>query len=345
MTEELVQKALDGDRRALPRLFTLLERDPLSCGEIMKSIHPLTGKAHCVGVTGPPGAGKSTLVDGLVRLYREAGVSVGVLAVDPTSPFTGGAVLGDRVRMRRHYLDEGVFIRSIATRGWHGGLSLGASAAARLLDAFGMDVVIVESVGVGQTELDIMNVADTVVVVLVPEAGDAVQMLKAGLMEAADIFVVNKADRPNADSMAAVIGAEVAHGSAGAWWTPPVLMTKAHRAQGLQELSEAIAGHLDRSRSTVQPGAPPRRAPPRGVHTAAAWRTGAEAVERRLRGRRDRPPRRGRSERADRPLLCRPRRDRRLGPLPLPPAARGLSLSKGWGVLESEELSTPLSQP
>ena len=250
MTEELVQKALDGDRRALPRLFTLLERDPLSCGEIMKSIHPLTGRAHCVGVTGPPGAGKSTLVDGLVRLYREAGVSVGVLAVDPTSPFTGGAVLGDRVRMRRHYLDEGVFIRSIATRGWHGGLSLGASAAVRLLDAFGMDVVIVESVGVGQTELDIMNVADTVVVVLVPEAGDAVQMLKAGLMEAADIFVVNKADRPNADSMAAVIGAEVAHGSAGAWWIPPVLMTKAHRAQGLQELSEAIAGHLERSRST-----------------------------------------------------------------------------------------------
>ena len=251
MTEELVQKALDGDRRALPRLFTLLERDPLSCGEIMKSIHPLTGRAHCVGVTGPPGAGKSTLVDGLVRLYREAGASVGVLAVDPTSPFTGGAVLGDRVRMRRHYLDEGVFIRSIATRGWHGGLSLGASAAARLLDAFGMDVVIVESVGVGQTELDIMNVADTVVVVLVPEAGDAVQMLKAGLMEAGDIFVVNKADRPNADSMAAVIGAEVAHGSAGAWWTPPVLMTEAHRAQGLQELSEAIAGHLDCSRSTA----------------------------------------------------------------------------------------------
>ena len=250
MTEELVQKALDGDRRALPRLFTLLERDPLSCGEIMKSIHPLTGRAHCVGVTGPPGAGKSTLVDGLVRRYREAGASVGVLAVDPTSPFTGGAVLGDRVRMRRHYLDEGVFIRSIATRGWHGGLSLGASAAVRLLDAFGMDVVIVESVGVGQTELDIMNVADTVVVVLVPEAGDAVQMLKAGLMEAADIFVVNKADRPNADSMAAVIGAEVAHGSAGAWWIPPVLMTKAHRAQGLQELSEAIAGHLERSRST-----------------------------------------------------------------------------------------------
>ena len=327
MTEELVQKALDGDRRALPRLFTLLERDPLSCGDIMKSIHPLTGKAHCVGVTGPPGAGKSTLVDGLVRLYREAGVSVGVLAVDPTSPFTGGAVLGDRVRMRRHYLDEGVFIRSIATRGWHGGLSLGASAAARLLDAFGMDVVIVESVGVGQTELDIMNVADTVVVVLVPEAGDAVQMLKAGLMEAADIFVVNKADRPNADSMAAVIGAEVAHGSAGAWWTPPVLMTKAHRAQGLQELSEAIAGHLDRSRSTSN--LERRRAGRRREEfiRLLLGELEQQAVERRLRGRRDRPPRRGRSERAERPLLCRPRRDRRLGPLPLPPAARGLSLS------------------
>ena len=250
MTEELVQKALDGDRQALPRLFTLLERGPRFCGEIMKAIHPLTGKSHCVGVTGPPGAGKSTLVDGLLRLYRDAGASVGVLAVDPTSPFTGGAVLGDRVRMRRHYLDEGVFIRSIATRGWHGGLSLGASAAVRLLDAFGMDIVIVESVGVGQTELGIMNVADTVVVVLVPEAGDAVQMLKAGLMEAGDVFVVNKADRPGADRMAAVIGAEVAHGSAGAWWTPPVLMTEAHRARGLEELSGAIDSHRDRSRST-----------------------------------------------------------------------------------------------
>ncbi len=250
MTEELVQKALDRDRRALPRLFTLLERGPRACGEIMKAIHPVTGNAHCVGVTGPPGAGKSTLVDGLVRRYRESGASVGVLAVDPTSPFTGGAVLGDRVRMRRHYLDEGVFIRSMATRGWRGGLSLGAAAAVRLLDAFGMDVVIVESVGVGQTELDVMNVADTVVVVLVPEAGDAVQMLKAGLMEAADIFVVNKADRPNADRMAAVVGAEAAHGSAGAWWTPPVLMTTAHRAQGLGQLSDAIASHLERSRAT-----------------------------------------------------------------------------------------------
>ncbi len=253
MTEDLVQRALNGDRRALPKLFTLLESGPGSCSEVMRAIYPLTGKAHCIGVTGPPGAGKSTLVDGLVRQFRGAGASVGVLAVDPTSPFTGGAVLGDRVRMMQHYLDENVFIRSIATRGWNGGLSLGAAAAVRLLDAFGMDVVIIESVGVGQTELDVMNTADTVVVVLVPEAGDAVQMLKAGLMEAGDIFVVNKADRPGADRMAALIGAEVAHGSADAWWMPPVVMTRAHQAEGIEELFEAIDSHRNRSRSAPNP--------------------------------------------------------------------------------------------
>ncbi len=168
----LLQGMLDGDRRALARLFTLLEQSTESRSAIVKAIHPRLSGAYVIGVTGPPGAGKSTLVDGLVRIFREAGTRVGVLAVDPSSPYSGGAVLGDRVRMRRHYLDRGVFIRSLATRGDQGGLSHVVPAAIRLLDAFGMDVVIVETVGVGQTELEIASTADTVVVTLVPEAGD-----------------------------------------------------------------------------------------------------------------------------------------------------------------------------
>lgn len=250
MTEDLARRVLEGDRRVLPRLFSLLERGVSNLSEIMKALYPHTGKAYCVGVTGPPGAGKSTLVDGLVGLYRRAGATVGVLAVDPTSPFTGGAVLGDRVRMRQHYLDEGVFIRSLATRGVHGGLSPTVMAGIRLLDAFGVDVVIVESVGVGQTELDIVSVADTVVVVLVPEAGDAVQMLKAGLMEIGDVFVVNKADRPGADQLAAVIGTEVTHTDPAAWWIPPIVMTQADRSSGIDDLFGLIGDHRERAEST-----------------------------------------------------------------------------------------------
>ena len=165
----------------------------------MRATHAHAGNAYTVGITGPPGAGKSTLVDGLVRASRDEGLSVGVLAVDPTSPFSGGAVLGDRIRMQQHFLDRGVFIRSLATKGAHGGLSRVAWAAQRLLDASGRDIVYVETVGVGQTELEVMRVADTVVVTLVPEAGDAVQAMKAGLMEIADVFVVNKSDRAGAD--------------------------------------------------------------------------------------------------------------------------------------------------
>ena len=243
MADQLVRQMLDGDRQALAKLFTLLESDAKQIPSLMKELHPHTGRAYCVGVTGPPGAGKSTLVDGLIQFIRPGGSSVGVLAVDPTSPFSGGAVMGDRIRMKRHFLDRGVFIRSLATRGGHGGLSRAAMAAVRLLDAFGQDIVLVESVGVGQTELDVMNVADTVVVTLVPEMGDAVQALKAGLMEIADIFVVNKADRQGADRVAASVRAELRDRGPYSWWTPPVVMTQAHRGKGVEELHQAISHH------------------------------------------------------------------------------------------------------
>ena len=247
MLDQLLQKMLGGDRQALARLFSLLERDQAQLATLMKTIHPHTGTAYCVGVTGPPGAGKSTLVDGLVQVLRSEGSEVGVLAVDPTSTFSGGAVLGDRIRMNRHSLDPGVFIRSLATRGAHGGLSRIVGAAVRLLDAYGKDVVFVETVGVGQTELDVMNVADTVVVSTVPEAGDAVQVLKAGLMEIADIFVVNKADRAGAERLASAIRAEVRARGSRSWWTPPVLLTQAHKGEGIERLHEAITDHRTQS--------------------------------------------------------------------------------------------------
>ena len=234
---------LDGDRRALARLFTLLEQSAESRSEIVKGIHPRLSGAYVIGVTGPPGAGKSTIADGLVRIFRESDAKVGVLAVDPSSPFSGGAILGDRVRMRRHYLDRGVFIRSLATRGDQGGLSRVVPAAIRLLDAFGMDVVIVETVGVGQTELEVASTADTVIVTLVPEAGDGVQAMKAGLMEIGDIFVVNKADRPGADRAASDIRAALALGTPGADWNPPIVMTEAHRGKGVQELHDKLQEH------------------------------------------------------------------------------------------------------
>ena len=243
---------LSGDRQALARLFTVLERDPSQAARLMGELHRHTGRAYCVGVTGPPGAGKSTLVDGLIRRLRDEARSVGVLAVDPTSPFGGGAVLGDRIRMKEHFLDEGVFIRSVATRGAQGGLFSLAGAAVRLLDAYGLDVVLVESVGVGQTELEVMNVADTVVVVLVPEGGDAVQAMKSGLMEIGDIFVVNKADRSAAGQMASAVKDEVRANAKGRWWSPPVLLTQAHKGEGIDALHQEVARHRQESEESSQ---------------------------------------------------------------------------------------------
>ncbi len=243
MVSELVPRMLAGDRRALARLFTLLESGGDELASIVRAVHPHTGRAYCIGFTGPPGAGKSTLVDSLLKELRQRGSTIGVLAVDPSSPFTGGALLGDRIRMQRHYLDRDVFIRSLATRGVHGGLSRVTRAAVKVLDASGKDLVIVESAGVGQTELDIMKVADTVVVVLVPEGGDAVQAMKAGLMEIGDIFVVNKADREGADRFAHAVRSAIALKPGEGRWTPPVLLAQAHRDEGTRALLDAIEAH------------------------------------------------------------------------------------------------------
>jgi LAO/AO transport system kinase len=240
---ELVERLLAGDQRALARLITRVEQDTDDVPDIMKAIYPALGNAYCVGITGAPGAGKSTLTDKLTAHARELGKTVGVIAVDPTSPFSGGAVLGDRIRMQQHYLDEGVFIRSMATRGSHGGLSHTAKGVIKRLDAFGKDLILVETVGVGQTELDIVEAADTTVVILVPEGGDTVQAMKAGIMEIADLFVVNKADRDGADRMVMDLRM-LAHMNAGEKaWEIPVLATQAHANVGTVELYEAIEQH------------------------------------------------------------------------------------------------------
>lgn len=241
--KELIKEMLAGNKQSLARLITLVERENPQVPEIMEAIHSHTGRAYCIGVTGPPGGGKSTLVGKLISISREKGLEVGVLAVDPTSPFSGGAVLGDRVRMQQHYLDEGVFIRSMATRGSYGGLPKTASGVIKLFDAFGKQVIFVETVGVGQTELDIMETADTTLVVLVPEAGDTVQTMKAGLFEIGDIFVVNKADRPGADYLVAQLEMMLHERPKQSWWQVPVVATQAVNDVGTREVYQHIEHH------------------------------------------------------------------------------------------------------
>jgi len=240
---QTTQQLFEGNHRAISRLISLVERGDPRAGAVMKEVYPRCGRAYCIGITGPPGVGKSTLVDCLTGVMRGEGLSVGIIAVDPTSPYSGGAFLGDRIRMQRHYLDPGVFIRSIATRRASGGLPGVVKAAVRLLDASGKDMVMVETVGVGQTELGVMDVADTVVVALMPESGDTIQTLKAGLMEVADIYVVNKADREGSDRMAGAITSMLNMAITASDWTPPVVTTQAHKNIGVDELYAHIQRH------------------------------------------------------------------------------------------------------
>src|SRR5579864_7516571 len=240
---DLATRLLDGDVRALARAIRMVEdRDP-EVPELLSGVRGRAGHAHVVGVTGSPGSGKSSLCDQVIDRWRAQGHSVGVIAVDPSSPFSGGAILGDRVRMQRHATDSGVFIRSMAARGHLGGLAAAAREAIRLLDASGRDRCLVETVGVGQSELEVMQTADTVLVVTTPASGDAVQIIKAGILEIADIFVVNKADLPGAAKVYRELKDLVRQTKASAAWQPPVIMTVAQRGDGVDELLSEMDKH------------------------------------------------------------------------------------------------------
>ncbi len=241
---ELVKRLLKGDRRAAAKLITLVENDNNGqSAKIMHLLHPHTKKAYIVGVTGAPGSGKSTLTDRLTHELRTKEKTVGVIAVDPTSPFTGGALLGDRIRMKESCTDKGVFIRSMGTRGSLGGLSRATNNAIRILDAFGKDFILVETVGAGQSEVDIVNSAYTSIVILVPGMGDDIQAIKAGILEIGDIFVVNKADRDGADRTVMELEMMLELNPKKNVWRPPIIKTIASRGEGVEELLSCIEKH------------------------------------------------------------------------------------------------------
>ena len=243
--DRLVERLLGGDRRALARVISKVEREDQETAEIVARIYAETGKALTVGFTGPPGVGKSSIIAELIKLYRRENRRVGVVSVDPSSPFSNGAILGDRIRLSDHFLDHGVFIRSMGSRGHLGGLAGGSRLAAMAMEAAGMDVVLYETVGVGQGEVEVASAADTVVLCLQPGAGDSVQALKAGVMEIADVFCINKADHPRAKGAASEVRSilEIGQELDPDPWFPPIVMTRGDTGEGVEELKEAIQRH------------------------------------------------------------------------------------------------------
>jgi LAO/AO transport system kinase len=241
--EETAKFVLEGKPRSIARAITLIENNDPEAAELIARIYPHTGKAHIIGLTGAGGAGKSTLIEKMVKEYRRMGKKVGVVAVDPTSPFTGGALLGDRIRMQDLSTDKEVFIRSMATRNYAGGIARATKDAVKILDAAGKDIIIVETVGAGQSEVEIIKVAQTIVIVHAPGLGDEIQAIKAGIMEIADIFVINKADHDNADKSVIDIQSNLQLNSKAIPWKPPVLKTIALTGEGISELIEQIAKH------------------------------------------------------------------------------------------------------
>ena len=243
--QNLVERVASGDVRALARAITLVENRAPESLELLKALFPETGRAQVIGLTGSPGAGKSTLVDQLAREYRKQQKTVGIVAVDPTSPYSGGAILGDRIRMGSHYADPGIYIRSMATRGSLGGLARTTADVTSVLDASGRDVILIETVGVGQDEVDIVRLAEVTVVILVPGMGDDVQTIKAGIMEIADVFVINKSDRDGAERVEREIRAMQSLATRSDNWTPPIVKTVASAGEGIAELSAAISSYQD----------------------------------------------------------------------------------------------------
>jgi LAO/AO transport system kinase len=241
--DNLISRLRSGDSRALARAISTVENHSPGWIDLLKELFPYTGKARTIGLTGAPGAGKSTLVDQLAKHYREQKHTIGIIAVDPTSPYSGGAILGDRIRMQQHFSDPGIYIRSMATRGSLGGLARTTADVALVLDAAGRDLVLIETVGVGQDEIDIVRLADITVVILVPGMGDDVQTIKAGIMEIADIFVINKVDHDGAERVEREIRAMQSLAMRADQWTPPIVKTVATDGRGIQELADAVAGY------------------------------------------------------------------------------------------------------
>ena len=277
----LAERVIDGDKRALARAITLIESDDPAGWELVREIYPRTGRARIVGFTGPPGVGKSTIIGALTKLLRAADRDIGVLSIDPSSPFTRGALLGDRIRLSEHFLDPGVFIRSMASRGALGGMSEAALQAALVMDAAGKDDVLLETVGVGQGEIDIIDHADTIVLALMPGSGDSIQALKAGVMEIPDVIVVNKADHPMTDTMVREIRGVLSLADADGWQVP-ILRAEAAKGDGIEELAAKIDEHrayIEKEGTLEQRRARNLRNEVLGIASARMRRRLTEAVE------------------------------------------------------------------